>query len=166
MKKAFYLLIVAVFAINACQPKVQTKPVDLPAVKENVNIWMDKYIDLLNKKDVQGMASKLTEDCLILGTDPSEYFNKKMLTDAWEQMVADTAVKFTFKADKREIRVATDGNSAIVVDQYMIESMSKKIAVRADYHLIKNGDDWAIDFSNMGLIPKNEDIPKLNKALE
>jgi hypothetical protein len=41
-----------------------------------------------------------------------------------------------------------------------------KIPVRWVFHLIKTGDNWLIDFFSLSLIPDNEDIGKINKALE
>jgi hypothetical protein len=78
----------------------------------------------------------------------------------------DTTVKFNFKIDKREIRISSDGNSAVVVEQYIANFISPKIPLRVDYHLVKNNDTWLIDYTSDNLIPYNEDLGKLNKALE
>ena len=66
----------------------------------------------------------------------------------------------------REIRIAADGNSAVSVEQMFMEVFSQKMPMRIVYHLVKNGDDWLIDFISWSFIPNNEDLGKLNKALE
>jgi hypothetical protein len=62
--------------------------------------------------------------------------------------------------------VASDGNSAIVVEQFYVALISRKIPVRFVYHLVKSDGAWLIDFASIAMIPKNEDISSLNKALE
>jgi hypothetical protein len=42
----------------------------------------------------------------------------------------------------------------------------KQIPFRLVYHAAKTGDKWLIDFASRNFIPENEDISKLNKALE
>jgi hypothetical protein len=82
------------------------------------------------------------------------------------QTFADTALVFDYSIDKREIRIAADGNSAVSVEQMIMEVFSQKMPLRIVYHLVKNGDDWLIDFISWSFIPNNEDLGKLNKALE
>jgi len=47
-----------------------------------------------------------------------------------------------------------------------MEVFSQKMPMRIVYHLVKNGDNWLIDFISWSFIPNNEDLGKLNKALE
>jgi hypothetical protein len=82
------------------------------------------------------------------------------------RMLADTTLKISYSIEKREIRIAADGNSAIAVDQNFINFISPKIPARWVFHLVKTGDSWLIDFFSLSLIPDNEDLGKLNKALE
>jgi hypothetical protein len=44
--------------------------------------------------------------------------------------------------------------------------ISPKIPLRDVYKVVKTDDKWMIDFFSTSFIPKNEDIPKLNKAIE
>ncbi len=67
--------------------------------------------------------------------------------------------------DKREIRVAADGNSAIVMEQEFF-NLTPKIQMRLVSHAIKTAGGWKLDFISWNLIPKNEDIGKIIKALE
>jgi hypothetical protein len=81
-------------------------------------------------------------------------------------MFANTALKIDVTVDKREIRIARDSNSAIALEQMFMQPFSQKIPVRTVYHLVKDNNTWLIDFTSTGFIPNNEDIGKLNKALE
>jgi len=157
-------MLIAVIVISACQSK-STKPADITAAKENINALMDKNFNAWNSKDVNTMTALLSDNGLFCGTDPSEFWSKKALVDLWNQIVADT-IDYHYSIDKREIKVAEDGNSAIVIEQFTMIWLSPKIPIRTTYYIIKAGDSWMIDFLSWAFIPKNEDIGKLNKALE
>lgn len=164
MRKIDSIMILAVMILAACQPK--TQPVDTVAAKVEVNDFMDTYLKLWNAKDVKALTALLAEDGIFCGTDPSELMNKKTISDAWVQAFADTTLTFTFAVDKREIRVESDGNSAIVMEQFIVNPYTPKIPWRLVSHVFKTDDSWKFDFISWNLIPKNEDIPRLNKALE
>lgn len=165
MKKIYYFPLLAVMIIAGCQPKVQNKPVDLAAVKEEITILMDKYLNAFNTKDASTITALFADDGLFCGTDPSELMDKKALSDMMTQSFADTTMIWNYSIDKREIRVATDGSSAIVLEQFTMPGISSKIPTRLIYHVVKAGDKWMFDFISWSFIPKNEDILKLNKAL-
>ena len=165
MKRTFYVMLVAVMIITACQSKTKIVPVDTAAAKVAISTVLDKANSAWNAKDANTLISLLTDDGLFCGTDPSEFWDKKTLSDLWTQGFADTSFVGNFSIDKREIRVAADGNSAIAVEQSYMKVISQKIPVRLIYHVVKSGDNWMFDFLSWGFIPKNEDIVKLNKAL-
>lgn len=166
MKKIFYLMFMAVMIITACHPKTKTVPVDTAAAKIAVTTLLDKYNSAWNAKDVSIMTALLTDDGLFCGTDPSELMDKKTLSAGWRQAMSDTSMDFNYSIDKREIRIAADGNSAIALEQFQMKAISQKMPARLIFHVVKSGDNWMIDFLSWALIPKNEDIGKLYKALE
>jgi len=166
MKKICYFALLAVMITSGCQPKVQNKPVDLTAVKEEITTLMDKYLNAFNAKDVDTLTALFADDGLFCGTDPTELMDKKALSDMMTQSLADTSVNWSYSVDKLEIRVAADGISAIVLEQFTMSGISPKIPLRLIYHVVKAGDNWMFDFISWSFIPKNEDIVKLNKALE
>jgi len=43
---------------------------------------------------------------------------------------------------------------------------SPKMAIRMVYHAVKSGENWKFDFISWSFVPRNEDIGKINKALE
>jgi hypothetical protein len=71
-----------------------------------------------------------------------------------------------FTVDKREIFIAEDRNSAIAIEQFYFKLFSPNIMWRVIFHAVKSGEDWKLDFISWNFIPKNEDIEKINKALE
>jgi uncharacterized protein (TIGR02246 family) len=166
MKRTFYLMLVAVIIITACQPKTKIVPVDTAAAKVAVTTVLDKYNSAFKAKDVNAILTLLTDDGLYCGTDSKELMDKASLSNMMNQTLADTSLKVNYSVDKREIRIAADGNSAIAVEQMFFKAFSQKMPMRMVYHLVKNGDNWLFDFVSWNFIPNNEDLGKLNKALE
>jgi uncharacterized protein (TIGR02246 family) len=166
MKRTFYLMLVAVMIITACQPKTKIVPVDTAAAKVAVTTVLDKYNSAFKAKDVNAILTLLTDDGLYCGTDSKELMDKASLSNMMNQTLADTSLKVNYSVDKREIRIAADGNSAIAVEQMFFKAFSQKMPMRMVYHLVKNGDNWLFDFVSWNFIPNNEDLGKLNKALE
>ena len=142
----------------------QTSTVDIEAEKAAVNELMDKFETGFEDGDFSVFRSSIAEDALICGTDPSEFWGKQDFLGLNDPSSSDTAPDFKILGD-RVIKVAPDGNSAIVVTQYIIE-WSPKIPWRQVYHFNKTNDNWMILFINIAFIPKNEDIQILNEALD
>jgi uncharacterized protein (TIGR02246 family) len=165
MKNLFLIVFVAAIFF-ACQPKPQPVAVDLNAAKAEVNALMETYLTAWNAKDAKTLASLITDDGLYCGSDPTEWMDKKTTADAWTMAFADTTIINSYSVEKREIRVASDGNSAIVMEQFTIISYTPKIPWRLVGRAVKTGDGWKLDFISWNFIPKNEDIGKLNMALE
>ena len=166
MRKMYLILTIAVVILTACQQTPKTIPVDIEGEKDAIAAIFDKFYSAFNAQDAAALASYLTEDALCCGSDPSEFWNKQQITDVWTQTFADSTFEISFIIDKQEIKVAPDGNSAIVVDQYMLSAFTPKIPWRNVSYLVKTNDKWMIRFISFSLIPKNEDLPKLNEALD
>ena len=152
--------------ITACQTKTKIVPVDTAAAKVAVTTVLDKYNSAMKAKDANVLMTLLTDDGLYCGTDSKELLDKTSLSNMMNQTFADTSLKVNYKIDKREIRIAADGNSAIAMEQMFFNAFSQKIPIRMVYHLVKNNDNWLFDFVSWNFIPNNEDLGKLNKALE
>jgi|SRR5664280_633675 hypothetical protein len=166
MKKTLCIIFMAVMIINACQQKPKTAPVDQEAAKVAVVATLDKYHSGMIAKDAKIMMTMLADNGFYCGSDPKEFYDKPTLSNEMTKMFADTTLKISYSINKREIRIAADGNSAIAVDQNVMNFISPKIPVRWVFHLIKTENNWLIDFFSVSLIPHNEDIGKINKALE
>jgi len=127
---------------------------------------LDAHWSALNARDADAVIALLSEDFLSCGSDPNEFWNKSEMYNTVKQMLASSEFKMDITVDKREIRIAKDGNSAIALEQMFLIPYSQKIPVRTVYHFVKENNTWLIDFTSTGFIPNNDDIEKLNKALE
>lgn len=165
MKKLFAFLFLASSILVSCQQKAKVSPVDLNAEKTAVTAVMDKMVTALNARDAKAEMALLTEDATVLGTDPTEFWTKAQMAEMARQMFADSTLKFNFKPEKREVILSHDGNSAIVVEQMIIDFISPKIQVRRICHLVKSDGNWMVNFDSSSMIPKNEDLPVINKAM-
>jgi len=165
MKNLFLIVFVAA-SVFACQPKPQPVVVDLTASKAEVNTLMESYLTAWNARDVTTLVSLITDDGLYCGSDPTEWMDKKTTADAWTMAFSDSIANFSYSVEKREIRITSDGNSAIVIEQFTMKAFAPKIPVRLVSHAVKTGNGWKLDFISWSFIPKNEDIRKLNMALE
>lgn len=166
MKKIFYFILITAMIIAACNPKTKIVPVDTEGAKVAVSALLDKYNSAFKAMDVKTMTTLLSDELLACGTDPSEFWNKKQIIDLWTQSASDTSLKISYTTDKREIRVSKDGNSAVVVEQFIFPFISPKISIRIIYNAVKEDNNWMINFISWNCIPRNEDIAKLNKVLE
>jgi|WetSurSiteA1Bulk_404760.scaffolds.fasta_scaffold73364_2 ketosteroid isomerase-like protein len=166
MKRSLFVLFILAMVFTSCQTKTKVMPADLTASKIAVTKVLDSHWSAVKAKDADAVIALVTDDFLSCGTDSKEFWNKADMYNTIKQMLADTSLKIDITVDKREIRIAKDGNSAIALEQMFMKPFSQKIPVRTIYHLVKINDIWLIDFTSTGFIPDNEDIGKLNKALE
>jgi hypothetical protein len=164
MKKLLIVTALVLFAGIAFGQTSKTATVDIEAEKAALNEIMDKLDSEAKDGDWTVFVSLLTEDALFCGTDPSEFWNKQYFVDLSKQDSNDPTPEFKYIGD-RKIKVASDGNSAIIVSQLMA-AWSPKIPLRMVYHFVKTNDNWMILFTNAAFIPKNEDIQKLNEAID
>lgn len=166
MKNICFLLVVAVLITAGCNQKMKTEPFDLGVVNDIVIELDDTYMKAWNAKDIDVLDEMIADDGMFFGTDPSEIMDKTALIDMYTQLFAETGANFSYNIDIRKIKLAEDGKSAIVVDYIDLYDWSPLIPLRHTSQFVKTDNNWEIDFIAWGLIAKNEDIDKLNKALE
>jgi tetratricopeptide (TPR) repeat protein len=131
-----------------------------------VTALLDKYNRAFKAKDTGTLVSLLVDGGMFCGTDPSEIWNKKQVATGFEQSFADPSLVIDYTVDKREILIAEDGKSAIVVEQAFYKFFSPNLAGRLVYRAVKYGEAWKFDFLSWSFVPRNEDIGRINKALE
>ena len=141
-------------------------PVNMTESEEAVARVLNAHWSAVKAKDAHAVIALVTDDFLSCGTDPKEFWNKTEMYNTVKQMFANTELIIDVTVDKRDIRIARDGNSAIALEQMFMKPFSQKIPVRTVYHLVKDNNTWLIDFTSTSFIPNNEDIDKLNNALE
>ncbi|MBK7712381.1 MAG: nuclear transport factor 2 family protein [Bacteroidales bacterium] len=166
MKRLLIVLFMMAMVLFSCQTKTEVLPADLTSAKVAVSKALDAHWSAVKAKDADAVIALLTDDVLSCGTDSKEFWTKTEMYNNIRQMFADTSLRIDVTIDKREIRIAKDGNSAVAFEQMFMKPYSQKIPVRTVYHLVKINDHWQFDFTSVGFIPDNEDIGKLNKALE
>jgi len=162
MKKILYSMFVAVMLITACQPKTETVTVDPVAEKDSMAKNLDAMYSAYTAKNINTILSLLTDDCLICGTDPGEFWNKEAYATLLKNMAADSSyVPPAFELIKREVRLDKSGNSAIVVEQLFVARWTKQIPLRNVTHHVKIDNMWMIDFVSMSFVPNNGDLEKI-----
>lgn len=167
MRNIFYLFIVAVIIITACQPKVETLKVDLAAEKDSISKNLDLMYTAYSNKDAKTYLSILSDDCFSCGTDPKEWWDRAEYSKIITESFADTSyVVPVFTIDTREIRMNKDGNSAIVIEQFYIKGWSDKIPLRNVTHHVKTDNKWLCDFNSIGFVPQNQDLTKIFNSLK
>jgi ketosteroid isomerase-like protein len=166
MKKGPFLTLAFVMLMTSCQQKPVTVVVDKEAVKAELTTLMGEYNAAYMAMDINKMTAFCSDDVLFLGSDPSEIWNKKQITDYFMSMPGDSTMAIEFTVDMREILVAADGKSAIVVEQYFVPLISTKLSIRCINNVVKVGDKWMFNLISWNIIPRNEDIPKIIGALE
>lgn len=165
MKNIYLLVIIALLITTACETNVNTDVVDMKTVNKTITQLADNNLDAWNARDVDKLISMVADDGLFFGSDPSEIMNKKELTQMYNQLFADTATNYSYDIDMRKIIIAKDGKSAIVVEYFTIEAWSPLMPLRQTTQFVNYDNKWEINFIAWGLIGKNEDVEKLNKAL-
>ncbi|NCA74790.1 MAG: DUF4440 domain-containing protein [Alphaproteobacteria bacterium] len=135
-------------------------------LEDEVTKVLEAHWSALKAKDADAVIALVSEDFLSCGSDPDEFWSKTDMYNTVKQMLTNSELKIDITIDKREIRITKDGNSAIAFEQMFLIPFSRKIPVRTVYHLVKENKTWLIDFTSTGFIPNNNDIEKLNKALE
>jgi len=164
MKRLMIVTAFLLFAGFAFGQTSKAATVDVEAEKAALNEIMDNFISAAKDGDPTFFISLLTEDALLCGTDPSEFWDKQFIVDFFKQDSNDPITEMKLIGD-RKIKIAPDGNSAIIVTQLMSD-WSPKIPFRRVYHFVKTNDNWMIFFVNNAFIPKNEDVQKLNEAID
>ena len=119
MKKLLVITALVLFAGIAFGQTSKTSSVDMKAEEVALNEIMDNLVSAAKDGDQTVFVSLLTEDALFCGTDPSEFWNKQYFVDLSKQDSNDPTPEFKYIGD-RKIKVASDGNSAIIVTQLMI----------------------------------------------
>ena len=165
MRKLMIVTALLLFAGIAFGQTNTSDQVNIQAEITVINELMDIMDAEFENGDATTFLSSLADDALICGTDPSEFWNKEQYLGMQDTESNNNAPEFKY-IDDRVVKVAPDGNSAIVVNQFMMIGWSPKIPLRNDFHFIKTNAGWKVFFVNIAFIPKNEHIGMINKAIE
>lgn len=162
----YFPLLLVVLLIIGCQTKPVIEPVDLAAVENVLNSQLDNLHTVMKAKDIEGYKAFLTDDGFFCGTDPEEIWGKEEVVKLIAETFANDSIVYNYSIDRREILVDADGKSATSLEQFFVNWMSPTISLRFTSHFVKTGETWKIDFFSWSFVPKNEDMLKINLALE
>lgn len=166
MKKIYFFSIILVMIAVGCQQKEQVETVDLNATNDAVIQLLDEYLNAWNAKDIDALTAMVADDGLFCGSDPSELLDKSALKKMFVQLFSDTTINYKYIIDVRRIKLAEDGKSAIAIEHIIMSGWSPMLKMRQTFQIVKTNNKWTIDYIGWGFITKNENVDKLNKALE
>lgn len=158
------LIAIVIFVAVSCHPKQE--PVDLVSAKKAVSETMEKFNSASKARDFDAVGSFISEDALLCGTDKSEFWNKAQSMEMMSETLSNEDVSMDYTIQRREIRMAADGKSAVVIEQYIMPDLfGPTLPIRSVSHLVKIENEWMIDFFSWNVIPDNEDLPTIASAL-
>lgn len=173
--RRMFLPIAAVLLLTACNNSAHvassndststaaSEP-DSTKAKADVSALMDGLHNGLHKNDLAAIENSMAPDALVLGTDPKEIWPFSQFKDTLKKFFADTSFHgMVYEVPAHEIRV--HGGSAVIIDQYQLNDLSKKVMTRNIAHARYENGKWVLDLMSWNLVPKNEDIRKIDKAL-
>lgn len=140
-----------------------TGPSDTAQARRDLTAILDSMHQSFTRRDASYIDRYMTADGLYMGTDPTE-----VLTRADFRNYQDTALKnpaFNPQLNVRERIIRIHGASANLVEQYMAPGLSQKLMLRNVAHARYENGRWVIDMLTYNVIPKNEDFPKMERAL-
>lgn len=163
MTRVLFLLVGSLVILSCEKPAAPV--VDRVAAAKAVGTLFDSYTKATKERNYAALDSTLADDGLFLGTDPEEFWDKAKLMSTFNAASQESSSPVAISMDKREIRISEDGTMAIVVEQSNIPIMSEGILIRGVGHARLIKGQWKIDFYSWSLIPRNEDLEKVNKAV-
>lgn len=132
-----------------------------------IEAQLNKAMKATAGKDFTAFRSVFTDDVKIYGTDPGEApFETDAAMKSMEDLFAMEEMKVSFDLQHRDIIMSPDATSAIAVEQGFHSILSKNMQARAVYQFHKINDEWLCSFYSVAMIPLNENLPKVDKAVE
>lgn len=166
MRNMLLIIAIVCFGFAGCQKNQSTSSaVNKEEVSKTADELFTKFNSSFKNKDASTMETFLTDDGLYLGTDPEEFWSKQNVIDALNKIAQDTTKNLNYTVDKRDVRVSSDGMTALVIDQCIIPFISN-IPVRTVGHAVMKDGQWKIDFYSWNVIPNNKSMSKLSEAYQ
>lgn len=131
-------------------------------IKDSVTALMNRYHRSMLNKDADGLLATISDQGLILGTDPDEAWHKDELRKYLVAPFSDSS-KFQPYTVIREVRPGPDGKTALAIEQYIFTQISSRLPVRGIAYVVKEGGRWQIDTYSLSIIPENEDLARINQ---
>lgn len=160
----FILPIILVLLIASCQPHKETvqQSTTEDIIKDSVTALMNRYHRSMLNKDADGLLATISDNGLVLGTDPDEAWSKDELSKYLVEPFSDSS-KFQPYTVIREVRPGPDGKTALAIEQYIFTQISSRLPVRGIAYVVKKDGRWQIDTYSLSIIPENEDLTRINQ---
>lgn len=135
------------------------------AAEKAIATQLDKLKQATVNRDFQAFKSVFTDDVMIYGTDPGEApYETDEAMKSMEDLFAMENLEIQVDLKQRDIMLRPDEKSALVIEQGYNSFLTKHIQIRITYQFVKEGSAWLCNFYNVALIPKNEDLQKVDMA--
>lgn len=125
------------------------------AIKNEVGKITDLYFKFYKELNAKALGDLLTDDCITMGADPNEVWNKATLIKKIKTLKANPNSKsFTnnlnFDLIDRIIQISNNGNTATVTDHSKVSFSN--MMIKKTTKLKKVGNDWKINYINTALV--------------
>lgn len=140
-----------------------TLPADTVQARRDLTLILDSMHSSFTRRDVSYIDRYMATDGLFMGTDPGELLNFGDFRAYQESMFKDASLNVELNIRERIIRI--HGGSANLVEQYTAPGITQKLMLRNVAHARYENGRWVIDMLTYNVIPKNEDFPKIERAL-
>ncbi|MBD0293972.1 MAG: nuclear transport factor 2 family protein [Flavisolibacter sp.] len=161
----FFLLFIAVSAPaqNNTAAKSSSNNGVNDKSRQEVAAFMKRFHEAFKSGNVEAIKKLEGPGSTYLGSDAKEIWTQEQFNNELQQSFQNKSVDYS--VDREEVYMVNN-QTAFVVDQFIFPEISTSIPVRLHYVLSKKGNNWMIAVMSVTLIPRNEDIPKLNAALK
>lgn len=175
MKNYIILLGLALSLATGCEQKTTIsetteasaeKPSDPETLKNEVVALMDSFHNAMKNKKADDFKNLLDPNGYYCGTDPTETHNRDAYAQQMAEFLNNPAIgTIAYTVDLRQIRVAEDGKTAVIMEQYKMDLVSPEIPWRLVSHAVKKDGVWLLDFLSFTLVPTNEQQALINDAV-
>ena len=144
--KSFFAIFLCLLFISSCNLKSGTEQELV-----QINAMLDSWNEAAAQGDFNNYFNCLTEDAVFIGTDATEYWDKKSFMD-WAKPYFDRRKAWDFKSLERNVYFDQGGNIA-----WFDELLNTQMKLcRGSGVLIKDGQDWKIQHYVLSMTIPND----------
>ena len=156
MKWTFTLVCIVLCSILSAQSNAE----------KAIAAQLDHMKKAIHDKDFPAFESIFTDDALIYGTDPREApFEEGAAMKSMEDLFAMEDRAYQYDMKERDIMVNPGQKTALVVEQGYHSILSNQMQARTIFQFVETDGKWLCNFFSAAMLPLNEELGKLNKAL-
>lgn len=150
--------------VFACNTAPEPKPVDYAIEEAAIKEVFESLFKSIEDRNIDQFASVFADEGIYMGNDPDELYPKDTIVKGWTQLMQMPEIPpFDFIGEPF-IRIHPDGKTAIYSTQYYWKLFTP-LPLRQTFWMVKKDSVWLIDFFDFSVIPYNEQLPALNKAV-